>query len=201
MEDLVLKENVRLVLSMLESTLIKLCLENDRKAQKELVYNYAPALLSIVRRYVKTDDFAQDYLQETFILIFKNLHQFDATRAKLFTWMRTITINNALRQISQEKNRYNGHLIVEETEAESVIEQDNSLMNLECEYLIQLIQDLEEPYRTIFNLYAIDGYSHEEIGAMLTIGVSTSRSYLFRARVQLMNKLSTHKNEVYGKQF
>ena len=186
---------------MLESTFIKLCLENDRKAQKELVYNYAPALLSIVRRYVKTDDFAQDYLQEAFILIFKNLHQFDATRAKLFTWMRTITINNALRQISQEKNRYNGHLIMEETEAESVIEQDNSLMNLECEYLIQLIQDLEEPYRTIFNLYAIDGYSHEEIGAMLTIGVSTSRSYLFRARQQLMNKLSTHKNEVYGKQF
>lgn len=186
---------------MQESSLIELCLANDRKAQKELVYNYAPALLSIVRRYVKSDEIAQDYLQEAFILIFKNLHQFDASRAKLFTWMRTITINTTIRHISQEKNRHNGHLIIEETEAESEIHQEHALANLECEYLILAIQNLEEPYRTIFNLYAIDGYTHEEIGTLLQIEISTSRSYLFRARVQLMKKLSTHKNEVYGKQF
>ncbi len=182
-----------------EIKLIGLCLQNDRRAQKELVYSYAPALLTVVRRYVHDDHLAEDYLQEGFINIFQNLHQFDPQKGKLYTWMRTIVIHAVIRQFKQEKRRLNGNQSLPEAEADQIPDQDTVIQNMECEQIIQLIQSLEDPYQKVFNLFVMDGYSHEEISEMMGININSSRSYLFRARQMLMQMLPGQKAASYGK--
>lgn len=184
---------------MNETILIDQCLRNDRRAQKELVYHYAPALMSVIRRYVTDEHTAEDYLQESFINIFNNLHQFDPTRASLFTWMRTIAVHSTFKQYRQEKTKLNGSQVIEESEANSITESDINLQKLDAEYLILMIQKLDDPYKKIFNLHAIDGYTHDEIAEIMGIEVVTSRSYLFRARKQLMQQLSVLKASANGK--
>ncbi|NOT37409.1 MAG: RNA polymerase sigma factor [Saprospiraceae bacterium] len=184
---------------MNEINLIDQCLRNDRRAQKELVYNYAPALLSVIRRYVTDVHRAEDYLQEGFINIFNNLQQFDHQKASLYTWMRKIVIHTTFRQFQMEKSRLNGIQVLEESQALSIPETEISLQHLDSEYLIKLIQKLEDPYRKIFNLHAIDGYTHEEVAEILGIEVVTSRSYLFRARKLLMQQLLAQKASANGK--
>jgi RNA polymerase sigma-70 factor (ECF subfamily) len=182
-----------------EVGLIGKCLQNDRSAQKELVYHYAPALLTVVRRYVHDDHFAEDYLQEGFIQIFQNLHQYDPNKGKLFTWMRTIAIHAAIRHYKLEKKRLNGIQTLSETEADQIQDPGEWNQIMDCEHIIGLIQSLDDPYQKVFNLFVIDGFSHEEISGMIGINISNSRSILFRARQMLMQMLSAQKVLQYGK--
>ncbi len=182
-----------------EKKLIEQCLQNDRSAQKELVYNYAPALLSVIRRYAHNDHFAEDCLQEGFINIFQNLHQFDLQRGKLYTWMRTIMIHTSIRQFKLNKKHLNGVQSLSEIDTDHILDLDHINQNIDCEQIISLIQTLEDPYQKVFNLFVIDGYSHDEISEILGININSSRSYLFRARQVLMQMISAQKIEYYGK--
>ncbi len=172
---------------MEEIKLIESCLRNDRKAQKELVQHYAPVLLSVARRYSFKVIEPEDILQESFIQIFTNLNQFDPRKGKLFTWMRQIVINTSLKHFRTEKTKLNGFATIDELTDEMHYAEAEQILNFDAEHWIQLIQKLPYPYSAVFNLAAIDGYSHEDIAGILQIEVVTSRSYLHRARKLLLS--------------
>jgi RNA polymerase sigma factor (sigma-70 family) len=181
-----------------ERNLIELCFRNDRKAQKELVQHYAPVLLSVARRYSYSAIEPQDILQESFIQIFTNLNQFDPRKGKLYSWMRQIVINSALKHFRTEKTKLNGFATLDELTDEMHYAEADQILNFDAEHWIQLIQKLPHPYGAVFNMAAIDGYSHEEIAGLLQIEIVTSRSYLHRARKLLLTMVHDEKLIEHG---
>jgi RNA polymerase sigma-70 factor (ECF subfamily) len=170
-----------------ESKLIESCLRNDRRAQKELVQQYAPVLLSVARRYSYAVIEPEDILQESFIQIFTYLHQFDPKKGKLFHWMRQIVINTSLKHFRTEKTKLNGFASLDELTGDLHHSEAEQILNYDAEHWIQMIQRLPYPYNVVFNMAAIDGYTHEDIAGILKIEVVTSRSYLHRARKLLLS--------------
>lgn len=153
----------------------------DKKAiyQKALVKRFAPMLLSVCRRYCGQSGHAQDVLQESLIRIFKSFENFDGSKGSLEGWMRKIAINTALKYF--DKNSFKKKVSSLKEAELSTIEPD-ILTKLQTQDLMRLIEFLPEGYRHVFNLYAIEGYSHKEISTMLGIRESSSRSNLTRAR-------------------
>lgn len=141
--------------------------------------------MRICLRYAKNKDEAVEMVNDGFMKVFMNIQRYDVDRP-FKGWLSTIMINtsidyyrNRIKQIEMEE--LNGKHEVEDSE--------NILSHLNYEDLIKLVQKLSYAYRTVFNLFAIDGYSHEEISNMLSISVGTSKSNLFKARENLKKLL------------
>ncbi|SMD46216.1 RNA polymerase sigma-70 factor, ECF subfamily [Aquiflexum balticum DSM 16537] len=169
-----------------ESDIIKGCLKGERKAQQQLYEAYSKKFLAICMRYVKDRDHAEDVMIEGFMKIFEKLPQYEA-KGSFEGWMKRIIVTQSLLTLRNNKNlnmeiNTENHL---ET-AESAYE----LNHLEAADLMELIKELPVGYRTVFNLYAIEGYSHSEIGDLLGITESTSKSQLNRARNVLKEKIA-----------
>jgi RNA polymerase sigma-70 factor (ECF subfamily) len=130
---------------------------------------------------------AEDNLQDAYLTIFKKIGQFKS-KGSLEGWMKRITINTAL-----QRYRSAGVFdIINEDQIEDVtVEVDDDEMSID--YLLNIIQELPDRYRLVFNLYALDDYSHKEIAAMLTISIGTSKSNLARARLILKEKIKQYK--------
>jgi RNA polymerase sigma factor (sigma-70 family) len=181
-----------------EQQIIESCLRNERKAQKELVHMYAPVLLSIARRYSYSVIEPEDILQESFIQIFSCLNQFDSQKGKLFSWMRQIVINTSLKHFRSEKNKLNGFSSLDNLSEDLHAIDAEQILNFDAEHWIYLIQQLPYPYCQVFNLAAIDGYSHKEIADLLQIEESTSRAHLHRARKLLLSMIPKSKLIEHG---
>lgn len=169
-----------------ETDIIKGCLKGERKAQQQLYEAYSKKFLAICMRYVKDRDHAEDVMIEGFMKIFEKLPQYEA-KGSFEGWMKRIIVTQSLLTLRNNKNlnmeiNTENHL---ET-AESAYE----LNHLEAADLMELIKELPVGYRTVFNLYAIEGYSHSEIGDLLGITESTSKSQLNRARNVLKQKIA-----------
>jgi RNA polymerase sigma-70 factor (ECF subfamily) len=167
--------------------LVYLCKKHDARAQRELYELYKCRLMGICRRYAKSREEAQDVLQEAFIKIFTKFHQLDDYE-RLDSWMIRITINTAINYYHVSKKNVFDDISDVQTESgdyELIIEKVSD------EYLIQLINALPDGCRLVFNLFVIEGYSHAEIGAMLSISESTSRSQLVYAKSILKGKLKS----------
>jgi RNA polymerase sigma-70 factor (ECF subfamily) len=164
--------------------IIDLCLKRDRKAQEQLFKAYSGLMFSICRRYTNNIHEAEDILQEGFIRIFSYLSSYENT-GSFEGWMKKIFINTALRTISKKSitHELNGFEVLPEESVEPSI-----ISRLSEEQLLNLISELPEGYRTVFNLYAIEGYSHREISEMIGTQESTSRSQLVKARRMLQDK-------------
>jgi len=165
-------------------------------AQREFYERFAGQILSICRRYVRTTAEAEDILQEGFLKAFMNIKSF-RSESSLLTWLTRIVIRTALNA-----RRQKFYIIsVMDSELPELENPDPSVFsNLETEQLISMIQELPDGSREIFNLYALEGYSHREISEMLGISEGTSKSQYSRARFLLRQKimkinLSNH----YGK--
>lgn len=145
--------------------------------------------MTVCRRYEHPDFGASDLLQETFLLIFKHINRFDSERGSIETWMKKIAVNTALKIIRQRKISFldieSNHIQLQDIE---VAEVDTS--DISQELLLQTIQSLPEGYRTIFNLFVMEGFSHKEIASQLGISVQTSKSQLSKAKKLLRKKLS-----------
>lgn len=167
--------------------LIKNCKKNDAKAQSQLYKLFSSKLFSLCLKYSKNYAEAEDNLQDTFITVFKKIKQFES-KGSFEGWIKRVTINTAL-----QRYRSQGVFdIVNEGQIEDVVievEEDE----LSIDYLLGLIQELPDRYRLVFNLYALDGYSHKEIAAMLDISIGTSKSNLSRARMILKEKIKNYK--------
>ncbi|WP_078063228.1 RNA polymerase sigma factor [Solirubrum puertoriconensis] len=168
-----------------EAELIDACLEGSRVAQKELYTRYASRMLAVCARYSQTTFEAEDVLQEGFVTVFSNLRHF-RRECPLEFWVRRIMINAALRQ-----HRRNAPMLaVTESEyPEAIADEELILSNYSFDELLKMIQELAPRYRMVFNLFAIEGYGHKEIGDMLGISEGTSKSQYSRARAILKAKL------------
>ena len=170
-----------------EHKIITGCQAQNPLYQKELVLRYSGLLLSVARRYTVDHSLAKDIIQESLIKILKAIPDYQPT-GSFEHWMKRIVINTALqkRKLKRFSFELNGFENLPEKEIDPSI-----YSTLGAEELIHLIQQLPEGYREIFNLHAIEGYSHAEIGALLNITESTSRSQLSRARTLLQKQLQT----------
>lgn len=171
---------------MNEAQLIAGCLNGDRKAQKELYDSFSRKMMGVCLRYVSDRETARDLLQEGFVKIFTSMHSYAGT-GSLEGWMRMIFVNGALEYLRKTDILRNSADIGSVNE--QLGEDENVISKLSAEELMNLIGKLPDGFRTVFNLYAIEGYSHKEIAEMLHITESTSRSQYVRARQWLQEQL------------
>ena len=167
--------------------LLKNCKRGKRGSQEELYRRFASAMYGLCLQYSGNEEDAQDILQEGFIKIFGKLDQVK-NPAALPGWIRRVMINTALE-------KYRSQVLlqrVDEVREEMGEDPGNGAFeDLTCEELVGLIQSLTPRYRMVFNLYAIEGYSHQEISEMLGISTGTSKSNLSRARAILQDKIKS----------
>lgn len=158
------------------------CLSNDRKCQEQLYRLLAPRMLAVCMRYATDKDEAQDILQEGFIKMFRNMKNYRG-EGSLEGWIRRIMVHCAISRYRKLKPM----VLVEDFSAETEMPMSKSYNDngLEAKDLMKLIQKLPKTYRSVFNMYAIEGYSHQEIGSSLGMSELLSRTTLYRARAIL----------------
>ena len=171
--------------------LIKKCKKQDTKAQEQLYRLYGSKLFSICLKYSNNYASAEDTLQDAFITIFDKIEQYK-NKGSIEGWIKRITVNTALQKYRKQKVF---EIIGEEQIEEVEVEIDEDEVSLD--YLLEIIQQLPDRYRLVFNLYVLDGYSHKEIAEMLNISDGTSKSNLARARNILKEKIEiNHEHRV-----
>ena len=166
--------------------LIKQCAKNDRRAQKEIYQLFSGKLFSICLKYSKNKQEAQDNFQDGFVIIFEKIGQFKF-KGSFEGWLKRVMINTILLKY---RKRTVLNIVTEEIPDEVIVDIDDDEISLD--FLLNLIQELPDRYRMVFNLYVLDGYSHREISKMLQIAEGTSKSNLARARGILKQKIEMH---------
>jgi RNA polymerase sigma factor (sigma-70 family) len=170
--------------------IIKGCLNGDRRDQELLYRRHASKLYAVCLQYSGNDEEARDILQEGFIKIFENLGYYKH-EGSFEGWMRRIVVNTALEKFRSRHNLYRVDDIDQIQEIDS--EPDNQdYAGLEANDLLGIIRELPPKYRVVFNLYAIEGYSHKEISKMVNISEGTSKSNLSRARAILQRRVGSY---------
>ena len=181
-------------------TLVKDCLKQKPAAQRQLYEHFAPTMLAVCYRYTKSIKDSEDILQEGFIKVFRNLGQF-RFEGELGGWIRRVIVTTALNYLKRNR-KYQNDLSFEDLSLHPVSD-DNPIVRMEAKELADLIRQLPTGYQTIFNLYAIEGYTHVEIAEMLGISEGTSKSQYSRARALLIQWIEKHssfsKKENYGR--
>jgi RNA polymerase sigma factor (sigma-70 family) len=172
---------------MTEQDLIKSCLRNDRRAQRELYDRFAPAMYAICVRYTRKPENARDVLQDGFIKVFSGLKNFRSD-GSFEGWMKRIFIHTAINHYHKLKSEAT-HITPESDYIDPKDQSANALDKLSEKELLQLIAALPDGYRMVFNLFVIEGYSHDEIAELLNIKSSTSRSQLVKARMLLQQRI------------
>ncbi len=172
----------------IDQQLVADCRKGDRKVQKQLYERYAGKMMGVCLRYCRDRETARDLLHDGFLKVFTHMDDFEG-KGSLEGWIRRIMVNTALEYLRKQQDE-NNLLEVDEVYGLAGSEVD-ALDQLEAEELISLIQRLPDTYRTVFNLFAVEGYSHKEIAEVLSITESSSRVYLTRAR-QLLQEMLSH---------
>ena len=174
----------------IESELVQACKRRDRKAQEAVFKRFAGKMKSICKRYLGASPLAEDVLMEGFMKVFTKIDLFKE-QGSFEGWIRRIMVNEALMALRKE-----GKMKFQDTDFGFEIGQvGDAFANLHVEELNKLIEGLPIGYKTVFNLYAIEGYNHQEIAEMLGIQEGTSKSQLSRARGLLQQKLNELHNE------
>lgn len=177
-----------------EQQLISDCRQLDERAMKTLYDRYAGRMMSVCLRYMREQNAAEDILQEGFIKVFQHLKEF-RNDGPIEAWIRRIMVTTALTALKKSKRVQElsewRSLIYEEEVRPSVLSQ------LSAEELVNEIANLPDGFRTVLNLFAIDGYSHCEIGQLLGIRESTSRSQYARARKLLVSRIQSNETYLY----
>ena len=173
--------------NMSESDLIKGCLEGDRRAQEYLYQRFSPKMYGVCLRYAGKAEDAQDILQDGFVKIFKNLHMYRGD-GSFEGWIRRIFVNTAIEHYRRQVNLYP---VTENHENLLETKEISAFDSLSVKDLMKIIQQLSPGYRTVFNLYVVEGYSHKEIAEMIGISEGTSKSQLARAKGVLQNIINT----------
>jgi RNA polymerase sigma-70 factor (ECF subfamily) len=171
---------------LLELKLFNGCVKNDRKCQKELYKLYYGYAIRICLRYAKNKEEAVEVVNDGFMKVFANISRYD-TSLSFKSWLSTIMINTSIDHYRKRIKQIEMETLNETQELDT---QENILSHLNYKDLIELVQKLSNSYRTVFNLFVIDGYKHEEISEMLQISVGASKSNLFKAREHLKKMLA-----------
>lgn len=178
---------------MSEEAILQDCLNNDALAQKELYNRYSPKMLSVCYRFAHNREDAEDMLQEGFIKVFSQIHTF-RNQGALEGWIRRIIVHTCINTLKKNKKFAEN---VELIYASSVQVREESIPSImQAKQLVECIRMLPIGYRTVLNLYAIEGYTHKEIGDMLDVEESTSRSQYTRAK-QMLEDILVKRNIIY----
>ena len=169
-----------------EPEILQACRRGDRKAQKQLYDRLAPKMMAVCLRYMGTRDDAEDILQEGFITLFSRLDSYSG-EGSFEGWARKIFVNTALMNLRKK----DALKMSEDLESAWNVSSDgvSQIQSAGYHELLKLIAGLPTGYRTVFNLFVVEGYSHKEIAQALGITEATSRSQLQRARVMLQDKI------------
>lgn len=174
-----------------EQELVQGCIAGKRATQKALYDLYAQKMMAVCLRYAKTSFEAEDIMQEAFVKVFTHIGTFKG-ECPLEFWIRRIMVNTALKH--HRKKMYVSS-VAENDKIENIPVAEFVLSNYAYEDLLGMVQSLAPRYQLIFNLYAIEGYSHKEIATMLEISEGTSKSQYSRARAILKNMLERHEEK------
>ncbi|WP_299547975.1 sigma-70 family RNA polymerase sigma factor [Seonamhaeicola sp.] len=167
--------------------LIENCKINDTKAQGELYKLFSSKLFSVCLKYSRNYAEAEDNLQDAFLTIFHKIEQYKH-KGSFEGWLKRVTVNTVLQRYRNEKVF---DIVNENSIEDDAVEIDDETFSLD--FLLQIIQELPDRYRLVFNLYVLDGYSHKDIADMLDINVGTSKSNLARARQILKQNIQDYK--------
>lgn len=180
--------------------LVKDCIKEKPAAQKQLYHLFAGPMLGICYRYTKSMADAEDVLQEGFVKVFRSLNQYKA-EGELGAWIRRIMVNTAINFLKRH-SRYRSEMLFSDDYMHPVDKNDPEVQMTGKE-LSEMIRQLPTGYQTIFNMHAVEGFTHVEIGALLGIHEGTSRSQYARARGLLINwmekKNTDPKMEAYAR--
>jgi RNA polymerase sigma-70 factor (ECF subfamily) len=178
--------------------LVKDCLKGKPAAQKYLYEHFAQQMMGVCYRYTKSQADAEDVLQDGFVKVFRYLHNYKF-EGELGAWIRRIMVTTAINYLKQHQ-RYQTDMLFDNSALHPVTD-DNPEIKISAKELAELIRQLPTGYQTIFNLHAIEGFSHVEIGGMLGIHEGTSRSQYMRARNLLIVWLEKDDQEKIKKEF
>lgn len=167
---------------MTEVELIQACIENNQRAQKRLFDEFSPRLMGVCLRYASGRDEANDMLQDGFIKIFQKLETYNG-KGSFAGWLHRTVVNTCLDQI-RKNTKFLSHVEIEKAEYQAFSD-ETTLSQLHTQELLNLIQQLPNGYKVVFNMFGIEGYSHKEIAEMLGISESTSKSQYRKARLTL----------------
>jgi len=174
--------------------LIKSCISQNRQSQKQLYLLLLPYLRAVVNRYLRDTSYSKDVLQESFVKIFSNLESYDLDKAPLKSWSARIAINHCLNYnsrvigIPKEEFSLDKHQPIVKSISEDLTQDD----------MLNALKQMPLGYFEVFNLYVIDGYSHDEISSMLNINTTLSRKRLSRAKAWVKNKFTNSPNEYFN---
>jgi RNA polymerase sigma factor (sigma-70 family) len=172
-----------------ESDLILGSIRGDRRMQELMYKTYSPKMYGVCLRYAGNPDDAQDILQEGFVKVFKNLTRFRGD-GSFEGWIRRIFVNTAIEHYRRKVNMYP----VTENQENTIEDKDwTAFDRLALKDLLEIIQELSPGYRTVFNLYVVEGYTHKDIADILGISEGTSKSQLARAKAILQNVIKGKK--------
>ena len=184
-----------------EKKLIRGCVKNDRKAQKEMYEYFFSTMFNTCKRYVKKDEDALEIVNTGMLIVFTNIDQFKF-QGSFEGWIRKIMINKSLDFIRANSKKNKLFVTTEESKTSHLITVENQIIeHIENAELYNYLRALPDVQQTIFNLYAIEGYSHDEIADQLGIKSGTSRWHLSKARESLKKKFEqeTAKPASHGK--
>jgi len=167
---------------MTEEAILQGCLQNDATAQRELYNRFSPKMLAVCYRFGHNREDAEDMLQEGFIKVFSQIHTF-RNQGAFEGWVRRIIVHTCINNLKKNK-KFNESVDI--VHATSLYVREESVPSIvQAKQVVECIRLLPIGYRTVLNLYAIEGYSHKEIAGMLDIEESTSRSQYTRAKQML----------------
>lgn len=189
---------MRIAYSVSEEEIIKGCIKEERLAQKHLYERFYGRMMGVCMRYASHKEQAREMVNIGFLKVYQTIETFGKKGGNLEAWIYRIMVNTAIDYLRAELRHQ--HSEIEKT---VYIEASNDVLaDLAAEQIMEMVNKLTPAYRTVFNLYVVEGYNHKEIGEMLGISEGTSKSNLAKARVKLQdmlleqNKVNTN---VYGK--
>ena len=178
--------NTRKDKDKLSDRLLKACIQGDRKAQRKLYEQLAPKMFPVCLRYMNNREMAEDVMQDGFVTLFSKLDSYSGT-GSFEGWARKIFVNTALMQLRRNDVLKESDNLDDAWDIGSP--DPSAIQEIGFKELLELIAELPPGFRTVFNMYVIEGYSHKEIADELGISENTSRSQLQRARVILQRKI------------
>lgn len=173
----------------LDKNVLEGCLKNDRRAQELFYKQFYGAMMNVCLRYTRNEEDALEVLHNGFMKVFKHLGSYDAAKASLYTWIKTIMVNSAIDFIRSRQKFKNQVELKDHHDTGST--DNDAVQKMSSAEVLRLVQKLPTATQTVFNLYVIEGYNHREIGDILGISDGTSKWHLSEARRQLKQLLLT----------